>query len=230
VIGISQSNYLPWKGYFDLINDCDIFVFLDEVQYTKQDWRNRNLIKTKRGKEWITIPIGKNIKKKIYEVKPINNHWQRKHKKSIQMAYSSCKFYREFEYILDHIYQDKNWESLSEFNQYTINLFCKLLNINTKIIDSREIKKSDDKNQRLIDIILKLKGNTYLSGGSAKSYLNQSIFQKNNIEIIWKDYSYYPIYPQKYNNFYHDLSIIDLVFNTGKDASNFIWGYDCKKL
>ena len=100
VIGISQSNYLPWKGYFDLINDCDIFVFLDEVQYTKQDWRNRNLIKTMRGKEWITIPIGKNIKKKIYEVKPINNHWQRKHKKSIQMAYSSCKFYKEYEYAV----------------------------------------------------------------------------------------------------------------------------------
>ena len=88
---------------FDFINDCDIFVFLDEVQYTKQDWRNRNLIRTSSGEKWLTIPVGKNLNKKILEVKLLNYSWQEKHKKSLQMAYGRSKYFNEFEYLLDDI-------------------------------------------------------------------------------------------------------------------------------
>ena len=153
VIGISQSNYIPWKGYFDFINDCDIFVFLDDVQYTKGDWRNRNLIKTKVGLKWLTIPVGNKIKKKIFEVKPFNNNWQEKHKKSIEMAYSGCKFFPEFKFLLNEIYQENKCVSLSELNQKTIALICEVLDIKTVLIDSRKIQKSSERNQRLIDII-----------------------------------------------------------------------------
>ena len=225
IIAISQSNYIPWKGYFDLINDCDIFVFLDDVQYTKQDWRNRNLIKTKNGKNWLTIPVGKKIDRNISEVSPLNYSWQQKHKKSIYMAYANAPFFKEYEFILNEIYDKKKWLSLSDLNQFSIKLICKALKINTLILDSKEIKKSDSKNKRLIDIIKHLNGKTYISGVSAQTYLNQSLFAQNNIDVIWKDYSNYPIYKQRFSPFENYVSVLDLIFNTGANAPYYIWGW-----
>lgn len=223
LIGISQSNYLPWKGYFDLINDCDFFVFLDDVQYTSKDWRNRNLIKTKEGKHWLTVPVGDQINRKICEVSIKNNYWQKKHMRSLEMAYSNCPFFKDFEYILFEIYENNKWLKLSELNQFSTKLICKALKINTVILDSREIIKSTDRNKRLIDIIKLLNGSIYISGESAKSYLDQTLFKKNKINIIWKDYSKYPTYCQKFPPFNHYVSVLDLIFQKGKNSSDYIW-------
>ena len=222
-IGICQSNYIPWKGYFDLINECDVFVFLDEVQYTKQDWRNRNLIQTSNGNKWLTIPVGKDLNKKIFEVKILNNIWQKKHRQSLQMSYGRSEYFDEFKFLLDELYLEKNWDSLSEFNQFSIKRISKILEIKTELVDSREFKTSSDKNQRLIDIIKNLNGDVYITGRSAMNYLDEEAFKKNNIKVSWKDYKNYPEYKQRYPKFEHKISILDVIFNVGFKSNYYIW-------
>ena len=225
VIGISQSNYIPWKGYFDFINDCDIFVFLDEVQYTKRDWRNRNLIKTNHGLKWLTIPVGNNINRKIFEVKPINNNWVEHHQKSIQMSYAGCKYYKDFKFLIDKIYKTNKYNSLSELNQRSISLICEFLKIKTLLIDSRDIKTSSDKNQRLIDIIKHFNCKNYISGPTAKNYLDKNLFDSNGINIFWKEYLNYPEYKQRFDGFFHNVTILDLIFNTGPKSDFYVYNW-----
>ena len=225
VIGISQSNYIPWKGYFDFINDCDIFVFLDEVQYTKQDWRNRNLIKTDHGLKWLSIPIGNQTNKNICEVETINNTWKEKHKKALKMAYSRSKYFKEFQFLIDKIYDENKSKLLSRFNQNSIRTICNFLDIKTYLIDSRQVKKSFNKNKRLIDIINNFNGTTYLSGPKAKEYLDINEFKQNGINIIWKDYQNYPKYIQRFDKFFHNVSILDVIFNTGKESKFYVYDW-----
>lgn len=225
VIGISQSNYIPWKGYFDFINDCDIFVFLDDVQYTKRDWRNRNLIKTNDGLKFLTIPVGNNTNRKIYEVQPINNNWKKYHQKSIQRSYGGSRYFKEFEFLIDEIYKKNKCNSLSELNQRTISLICEVLKIKTILIDSRDIKKSSDKNQRLIDIIKYFNCKNYISGPTAKNYLDKNLFESNGINISWKEYSNYPEYKQRFDGFFHNVTILDLIFNTGPKSDFYVYNW-----
>ena len=121
------------------------------------------------------------------------------------------------------IYINKKWNSLSQFNQYSIRKICNLLDINTEIVDSRDFKKSSNKNQRLIDIIKNLNGDTYISGKAGISYLNKEKFNKNNIKVIWKEYENYPKYKQRHQDFFHEVSILDVIFNTGSEASYYVW-------
>src|SRR4051812_44672429 len=104
---ILQSNYIPWKGYFDLINIADEFIFYDDVQYTRLDWRNRNKIKTSEGLKWLSIPIGNNMDLKICEVEMKSQAWKKKHKKSIEQNYSKAKHFEEYKFILENIYLSK---------------------------------------------------------------------------------------------------------------------------
>lgn len=221
---VLQSNYIPWKGYFDLIHDADLFVFYDDVQFTKNDWRNRNKIKTKKGSEWITVPVGSDIDKLICEVEIKESSWQLKHWKTIQMNYSKCPFFSRYQKMLEDIYLGRNWRNLSELNQYVI---CKIsqefLGANTEFRDSREYGVSGHKLERLLDLVTKAGADRYISGPAAKKYIEPSRFTNAGIELVWKDYSGYPEYPQRYPPFEHGVSILDLLFNVGPDTPWYIW-------
>lgn len=221
-VSILQSNYIPWKGYFDIIAKSDVFVIYDEVQYTRRDWRNRNLIKTTDGLKWLTMPvIQDDYYQKIFDTKILQGNWIKKHKSSIQANYGKAPYFKEYKDVIFEIY-DSPLASLSEMNRLFIENICAILAIETIIIDSRELNLVGDKVERLVDACKKLNATKYLSGPAAKNYINEVIFNENNIELEWMDYSNYKEYNQLYPPFEHGVSILDLIFNEGPNARSFL--------
>ncbi|MBK8893853.1 MAG: WbqC family protein [Propionivibrio sp.] len=223
---VLQSNYIPWKGYFDLIHDADLFIFYDDLQYTKNDWRNRNKLKSARGAEWLTIPVGIDANRLICEVELKDTTWQSKHWKTIQNHYGKCPHFARYKPFFEDIYLGRQWVNLSELNHHLIRSISEdFLNINTEFQDSRQFDLSGKKFDRLLEIVGKSGAERYVSGPAAKDYIDASRFADANIELVWKDYSGYPEYPQRFPPFEHGVSIIDLLFNTGSDAPWYIWGW-----
>lgn len=223
---VIQSNYIPWKGYFDIIHDVDMFIFYDDVQYTKNDWRNRNKIKTNQGLRWLTIPVGSPDNRLIYEVTLDDDLWKKKHWETIKQSYTKAPYFKKFQDFLGHVYIDSKWNNLSELNQYLIQTIGQeYLGINTIFTDSREYNAEGHKLDRLIDLLLKTGADRYLSGPSAKGYIEEEAFSRAGIELIYKDYSGYPEYPQLFPPFEHYVSILDVLLNCGPDSSYYIWGW-----
>jgi hypothetical protein len=224
-VAILQPNYIPWKGYFDIINMVDIFVVYDDVQYTLRDWRNRNKIKTKSGLQWLTIPNDGTQKKMIKDVKIVwDDRWNVKHWKSIAVNYSKAQYFKEYKGYFEELYLNLKDQYLWEVDLKFIELITKILGVNTKIILSSDLDydRNLTKTERLIAILKELNATSYLSGPSAKSYIDENLFKKENIELEWMDYSGYPEYPQLYPPFVHEVSIIDLIFNTGPNATKYM--------
>lgn len=221
-----QSNYLPWKGYFDIIHDVDLFVFYDDNQYTKNDWRNRNRVKAAAGPQWITVPVGHAIGRNICDVELHDPRWQAKHWDTIRQNYGKCSHFGTYRAWLEHVYLGTKWENLSELNHHTIRHIAREhLGIQTQFADSREIGAQGHKLDRLLDLLNRLGATSYVSGPAARDYIVPGRFDELGIELTWKDYGGYPEYPQRYPPFEHGISILDLLFNTGPDAPWYIWGW-----
>ncbi|MGD8458606.1 MAG: WbqC family protein, partial [Anaerolineales bacterium] len=180
-----QSNYIPWKGYFDIINSVDEFVILDDVQYTRRDWRNRNKIKTPNGPMWLTIPVltKGNYNHLIQDVKVKGHAWRKTHWKSIQVNYAKSPYFHEYKNLFANLYLESEKDYLSEINFEFLITITKLLDINTRISWSKEYPLSNDKNQRLIDLCKQTGSRKYLSGPSAKDYLNEDLFREAGIAV-----------------------------------------------
>ena len=223
-IAIIQSSYIPWKGYFDIIHDVDGFIFLDDVQYTNRDWRNRNKIKTNSGEHWLTIPMGNHRNKLINEVKFTDLSWREHHLRSIEHFYGKADhFARYFELIREYYYQEE-WSGLSAFNQNFIKRFSReILDLKTVFYDSAEIGIEDKKLNKIIGLLEAVHGDYYLSGPLARSYIDDAEFGRRNIELRFKDYSDYPEYKQLFPPFSHYVSILDLLFNVGDSIQYYIW-------
>ncbi len=222
-VAILQSNYIPWKGYFDIIASVDEFIFHDDLQYTKNDWRNRNKIKTDKGIIWLTIPCGTDTHRLICEVQLNDSSWQKKHWSIIQQYYGKAPFFKEYKEFFKEFYIGQIHKNLSDMNQNLIKKISKeILGINTTFKDSREYCLTKSKGDRVLELLNKTQATYYLSGPAAKDYIDESLFKKANIELAWMDYSGYREYNQLYPPFEHGVSIIDLIFNTGKDAINYI--------
>lgn len=215
-IAILQSNYIPWRGYFDLINQVDVFVIYDEVQYTKNDWRNRNIIKTPNGPLWLTIPVRQqNLEQKINETQVSLNNWNIKHWNAIKANYTKAPYFKQFEERFKELYLGLDTDLLSEINWKFIFTINDILGIKTQIIDSLSLDLRGNKNERLVDAVLKLNGTHYLSGPSAKNYLDTKLFEENNIQLEWMDYEGYSEYQQLYPPFSNTVSILDTIFSCG---------------
>ena len=223
-IAILQSNYIPWKGYFDIMGSVDEFIIYDEMQYTKNDWRNRNKIKTTNGLIWLTIPVKiEKLNQKINETKIADNKWYIKHKNSLQTNYGKATKFKECKDFIFNIYeQASRLDYISEINYTFLNELNKFLKISTKISFSTDYNIGDGKTERLINICKQSNSNIYLSGPSAKNYIDEALFTKNNINLEWFDYIGYKEYEQLYPPFEHGVSILDLIFNTGEDAYKFL--------
>ncbi|WP_083256023.1 WbqC family protein [Domibacillus iocasae] len=220
---INQSNYIPWKGYFDLIANADLFVFLDNVQYTKNDWRNRNKIITDKGLEWLTIPINNSITENINDKYFINDKWKVKHYKTILQHYRHAPFSEEYKFLLDYLYINNNHNNLSLYNIDSIKFISqKILGLKTDFFVFESDKKYDDPNDRLMDILLSVNATTYLTGPAAKNYLNEKIFEQNNIDIHYYEYGPYKKYLQKHPDFIDHVSILDTIFTCGPNTLDYI--------
>lgn len=221
---ISQSNYIPWKGYFDAINQADVFVLYDDMQYTKGDWRNRNRIKTPAGLQWLSIPVqvkGKFLQK-INEAEVQDKFWRRKHWQSIEKNYAKAPFFKEYSPILEALYLSGTDHQLSRINYSFLKIVTGFLEITTQFKWSSEFELYGDKSQKLLNICKDLRATHYISGPSAHNYLQEDLFNQNGIEVIWMDFSGYPEYPQLFGPFEHAVSILDLLFNTGPAARSFM--------
>jgi len=226
---ILQSNYIPWKGYFDLINDADIFVFYDEVKYTKNDWRNRNILNPKGGKHWITIPISKeSVNGKISEVVLPDSSWQEKHYKIIFNSYSRAPFFSQISEFISDVYLGQQWPSLSALNHHIIKEVSRMLGIKTEFRNSSEFNLQGNRLERLINILKELNATRYISGPSAKSYIGDQsmLFEKANIQLEYKEYDEYPVYKQFGAPFLNGVSIFDLLSHIElKEAAWYVWGW-----
>jgi hypothetical protein len=223
-IAILQSNYIPWKGYFDLISSVDEFIIYDEMQYTKNDWRNRNRIKSINGPIWLTIPIKiENLFQKINETLIADKNWHKKHKNSLQTNYAKALNFKENKDFIFNIYeQASHLQLLSEINYLFLKEICNFLKIETEISFSSKYEIGEGKTERLINICKQANANTYISGPSAKSYLEENLFLENNINLEWFGYSGYKEYEQLYPPFEHSVSILDLIFNMGEDTHKYL--------
>jgi hypothetical protein len=223
-LAVVQSNYIPWKGYFDLIRAVDEFVLLDEVQFTKDDWRNRNKIKTQAGVKWLTIPVFSKGKafQKVNETTILSTNWQKKHWASIQQSYARAPYMRAYQDFFGELYANATSKYLSEVNYLFISAICKLLNITTTIKWSTDYRLSSDKNQRLLELCQQSGAQLYLSGPLARDYIDVKAFADHGIRVVFADYTGYPEYDQLFPPFDHYVSIIDLILNTGDDAPRYM--------
>jgi hypothetical protein len=222
-VAVLQSNYIPWKGYFDIIGSVDLFVFHDDLQYTKLDWRNRNKIKTPKGAEWISIPCGASEHRLICNVDLVDSRWQRRHWDLIRLHYSKSPYFGEYRSFFEEIYLGRTWTNLSELNQHVIQGVSKeLLYLSTRFDDSRNYCLTSTKANRVLELLKRVGASVYLSGPAAKSYLTDSMLAVEDIQLEWMSYEGYPTYSQLYPPFEHAVSIIDLIFNTGPYAASYM--------
>ncbi len=221
---IVQSNYVPWKGYFDLINLVDEFILLDDVQYTRRDWRNRNRIKTSHGLLWLTIPVHVkgNYHQKIRDVQIVDPRWGRRHWKSILTSYSGAHYFPDYRETFEGLYLGSDERFLSEINYRFLVAFCGLLGISTKISWSMDYRPIEGKTERLISFCKQAGATEYLSGPSARGYIDEALFRQEGIAIRYMDYSGYREYNQLFPPFEHRVSIIDLIFNEGPNAPKYM--------
>lgn len=222
-VAILQSNYIPWKGYFDLIRQVDCFIFYDDVQYTKNDWRNRNKIKTPQGIRWITIPCGSNLKRLIKDVRIDNIQWQKEHYKLLENTYLKSSFWHFYKPFIEEIYLRKKWKYLSELNQTIImRISNEIFKVGAIFETSESYKLDSCKEARVLQLLDKAGATHYLSGPAAKSYLHEENFNERNITLEYIDYSGYPEYTQPYPPFEHAVTVLDLLFNEGPSATHFM--------
>lgn len=224
IVAISQSNYIPWKGYFDMINMVDEFILYDDMQYTRRDWRNRNKIKTPNGLLWLTIPVKTKGKffQKIKDTFVSDPDWAAKHWRTLSYNYASAPYFDSYREIFEELYLGSIPPRLSEINYRFLFAICGLLGIKSKLSWSSDYHIIEGKTERLVDLCKQAGAKEYISGPAAKNYIDPVLFEQAGIKLTFMDYSGYPEYQQLYPPFEHGVSIIDLIFHTGSDAPRYM--------
>jgi hypothetical protein len=217
-----QSSYIPWRGYFDFISNVDVFVFYDDVQYTPQNWRNRNKLKTPSGTEWITVPVKQMCLEQLVSETLIDSDspWARKHLAKLQGNYGKAKYFSDAQAVLEGL-GNKAFRTISELNIHLIKQICAYLSIETPITLASNLALTGSRSHRLVDMMKKLQGTVYVSGSSAEAYLDKELFFQNGLRLEYKSYSY-EAYPQLWGEFIGEVSIVDLIANCGPNAKSYL--------
>lgn len=207
-----------------MIQLVDEFILYDDMQYTRRDWRNRNKIKTAQGVQWLTVPVDVKGKyhQKINETLVSEPKWAKDHWATITHAYGKAKFFKEYKEPFEQFYLNTNEQYLSRINFELIGIVNKILGISTKVSWSSDYEMADGKTERLLELTLSAGGTEYISGPAAKDYIVEDVFTEAGVKLTWMDYSGYPEYPQMHPPFEHGVTVLDLIFNTGPDASSFM--------
>lgn len=223
-VAILQSNYIPWKGYFDMIAAVDEFILYDDMQYTRRDWRNRNQIKCPQGIQWLTVPVlvkGKYLQK-IRETEIDGTDWAVAHWKALAQNYRRAPHFAEIAAWLEPLYFGEAFTYISHLNRHFIEAICTYLDIKTTITNSWDYTLLDGKTERLADLCVQAGGSEYVSGQAARTYLDEKVFSNLGVKLTWFDYAGYPAYPQLWGEFIHGVTILDLLFNCGKDSPRYM--------
>jgi hypothetical protein len=223
-VAIVQSNYIPWKGYFDMIASVDEFIIYDDMQYTRRDWRNRNKIKTPQGLQWLTVPVkvsGK-FEQKIRETEIEGTKWQKEHWNALVHNYGRAPFFTELAAQLEPLYFSLDCALLSDLNRKMIEWVCGYLAIRTRLSNSWDYALGEGKSERLADLVAQAGGSVYVSGPAAKDYLDEQVFTSRDIQVEWMDYTGYREYPQLWGAFEHGVTVLDLLFNCGPESREYM--------
>lgn len=225
-VAIVQSSYIPWKGYFDLIDRVDEFILLDDVQFTRRDWRNRNKIKTNQGTIWLTIPVQTKGRyhQTIAETAISDPQWTANHWKSISQWYGGARHFESFRSQFSDLYLNCTETRLSLVNRRFLTAICEVLEISTALTWSWDYEVVDGATERLVHLCRQAGATQYLSGPSAKEYLDIDSFDRAGIEVAWMDYTGYPEYEQLHGPFEHGVSVVDVLFNEGPRARRLMKG------
>jgi hypothetical protein len=223
-IAIVQSNYIPWKGYFDLIRSVDRFVLFDDVQYTRRDWRNRNRIKTPAGPSWLTIPVqaSGHYLSLIRDIVVSDSEWGARHWALIAAHYAKARYFREYAEPLERLYLDRPETHLSLINRRWLEALCGMLGIHTPLSWSMDYEVAAGRTERLVSICQQAGAGTYVSGPAARAYLDAAQFASAGIALEFFDYSGYPEYEQLFPPFDHHVSVIDLLLNAGPTSAQYL--------
>jgi len=218
---VLQPTYLPWMGYFGMMDETDVFVFYDDVQFSVQSWQQRNKISASQGWMWLTVPIVRKFGSRINDTR-INNstNWNKKHWESIRQSYSKTPFFEQFAPIFQEVYENE-WEYLTDLNTTLIKKIAGILGLQTKTVLSSELNIEGMKTERLVNMLKKIGADEYISGPGARDYIDVNSFEENNIKLYWYEFQH-PVYPQIRGEFIPYLSVIDLLFNTGGEAIRYI--------
>jgi hypothetical protein len=220
ILSVHQPQYLPWLGYFHKMAISDVFVYLDDVQYKKREFQNRNRIRTNTPNAymWLTVPVKvkDRFTQKICEVEINNDYpWRRKHWKSIELHYRGAKYFSQYAGFFEALY-GKVWLKLIDINLEIIDFFVRVFNIKTKIFFSSSLSPEGEATDRIISLCKILSADTYLSGIGGKQYLEEEKFAKNNIKLVYQDFKH-PVYKQVYEPFVPNMSAVDFLFNCGAE-------------
>ena len=223
ILALHQPQFLPWLGYFHKMIVSDAFCLLDTVQYKKNEWQNRNRIRTATGWQWLTTPVSFKFPENICEVR-INNstNWKKKHVQALSTNYGKAPFFTEVMSILEDIYA-RDWEYLSDLSISMVAELRDYLGLGNKIttVASQMGDLSDEPTERLIDICKTMDADTYLSGPDGPNYMNMDAFRQNGIHVQVQDF-HHPLYRQCFDGFESHMSIIDLLFNCGKGSYDIL--------
>jgi hypothetical protein len=223
-VAIVQSCYIPWKGYFDLVNRVDEFILYDDRQYTRRDWRNRNRIKTAQGTQWLTIPVDVKGRyhQRIDETRVSDPSWAERHWKTLRHAYASAPHFDDYREFVEALYADPGGPFLSDINRRFLDALSGVLGIETKLSRSTDYEVEGAKTERLVNLCRAADADVYLSGPRARQYLEEERFAEAGIVLEYIDYSGYPEYPQLHPPFDHNVTVLDLLFATGAEARRYM--------
>lgn len=227
-VAIFQSNYIPWKGYFDLIRSVDEFILDDEVQYTKQSWRNRNRIKSPQGLRWLTIPVRASHGDRISDVMVAEPGWGEKHWRTLRSSYSRAPYFAELGAEILQWYRGATMPRLTDVNAHFLRRICEWLEIPTPLTPVTDYLTQlpsdvpDDRNQRIIAICRQAQATRLLNGPSALQHMDHQQFVAAGLEVDYADYSSYPPYVQLHGPFEHAVSILDLLLHAGRESKNYM--------
>lgn len=225
-VAILQSNYVPWKGYFDLMARADEFILYDDVQYTRRDWRNRNRFKSPEGVRWLTIPVqvkGRYLQR-IDETLVSDPGWAETHWATVRSWYGKAPFFKRYEAVLKSLYVERRDLALSAINRRFLEGLRDLLGIATPLSSSSDYASSGQKTERLLGICKAAGASSYLSGPAAREYLDEESFRAAGVQVEWMSYEGYPEYPQLHGPFEHGVSVLDLLLNVGEEAPKYMLG------
>lgn len=230
ILTAHQPVYLPWLGLFHKIAISDVYCYFDDVQYLSSDWNNRNKIKIQDCGRWLTVPVLRHgyLCKTIKEMK-INNtvDWRKKHWMSIYLNYKKAPYFDDYAGFFEDTYK-KEWQYLSDLNEYMLKWFLKVLNINVKYYKASELDLKGKKSDLVLYMCQKLKADTYVFGALGKDYANERDFKKNNVKVYFQNYQH-PIYQQLRGDFLPYMSIVDLLFNCGDKSAEIVMAGNISK-
>lgn len=226
-VAILQSNYLPWRGYFDLIASVDEFIVYDDMQYTKNDWRNRNRIRTAHGTQWLTVPVRRHtLQQRIRDTQVMDRRWAAQHWRTLSQAYARAPHFQFGRELLAGLYtQAAELEYLTDINLLFLTAICEQIGIRTRISRCSDYAydPTADRTARLVQLVQAVGGTRYLSGPAARQYLAKDQLTEAGIGVEWMDYAGYPAYPQVHGGpFEPAVSIVDVLFNVGPAAAQYL--------